>query len=118
MNKQSGTCLGLFFLYLLATVWRKIEYKNCEERDAHAGDDQIDGVEEGLSPDGDVEGDVGLRRDRVVVDVEVGRYLDDVPRARFPVVGQVNVVLVVVQCQADLENIEHFGFKSWFTFYT
>ena len=59
MNKQSGTCL--FFLYLLATVWRKIEYKNCEERDAHAGDDQIDGVEEGLSTHRDVERDIKVR---------------------------------------------------------
>ena len=59
MNKQYWTFL--FFLYLLATVRRKIEYKNCEERDAHAGDDQIDGVEEGLSTHRDVERDIKVR---------------------------------------------------------
>ena len=102
--------------HFLAGLGGQVEDEDAEERNENGGQDQVDGVEEGLSPDGDVEGDVGLRRDRVVVDVEVGRYLDDVPRARFPVVGQVNVVLVVVQCQADLENIEKFGFNRFSPF--
>ncbi len=54
-------------------------------------------------PDGDVEGDVRFRRDGVVVNVEVRRNFDDVPGAGLPVVGQVHVVLVVVQLQAHLE---------------
>jgi len=99
--------------HFLAGLGGQVEDEDAEERNENGGQDQVDGVEEGLSPDGDVEGDVGLRRDRVVVDVEVGRYLDDVPRARFPVVGQVNVVLVVVQCQADLENIENLGLTAF-----
>jgi hypothetical protein len=55
-------------------------------------------------PDRDVECDVRLRGDGVVVHVQVGGHLDDVPRARLPVVRQVDVVLVVVQGQAHLKS--------------
>ena len=38
----------------------------------------------------------------VIVNVEIGRDLDDVPSSRLPVVGEVHVVLVVEQTEADL----------------
>ena len=44
--------------HLLSTIGREIEDQNCEEADAHAGDDEVDGVEECFPPHGDVEGDV------------------------------------------------------------
>ena len=43
---------------LLPTVRREVEHEDGEEADAHAGNDEVDGVEEGLPPHGDVEGDV------------------------------------------------------------
>ena len=43
---------------LLSTVRREVEHQHCQEADAHAGDDEVDGVEESLPPHGDVEGDV------------------------------------------------------------
>ena len=43
---------------LLPTVRREVEHEDGEEADAHAGDDEVDGVEESLPPHGDVEGDV------------------------------------------------------------
>ena len=46
---------------LLPTVRREVEHEDGEEADAHAGDDQVDGVEESLPPHGDVEGDVQVR---------------------------------------------------------
>ena len=38
----------------------------------------------------------------VIVNVQVGGHLDDVPGARLPVVGEVHVVLVVEETEADL----------------
>ena len=63
--------------YLLPTVRREIEHKYCEEGDAHAGDDQVDCVEERLPPHGDVEGDiqVGLVTARVELDIPLCRHL-------------------------------------------
>ena len=55
---------------LLPTVGREVENQDREEADPHAGDDQVDGVEEGLPPHGDVEGDVQVRL------VTAGVYLD------------------------------------------
>ena len=43
---------------LFPAVRREVEHQDCEEADAHAGDDEVDGVEESLPPHGDVEGDV------------------------------------------------------------
>ena len=80
-----------------AYLCRQVEDKDAEEWDEHGGQDQVDRVEQGLSPDGDVERDVRLGRCRVVEDVQVGWHLDDVPRARLPVVRQVHVIFVVVQ---------------------
>ena len=42
----------------LSTVRWEVEDQHGEEADAHAGDDEVDSVEEGLPPHGDVEGDV------------------------------------------------------------
>ena len=39
---------------------------------------------------------------RIVVDIEIGWNLYDVPGARLPVVRQVHIVLVIVQGQAHL----------------
>ena len=63
----------------------------------HRGENQVDGVEQGLPSYCDVERDVRLGRCRVVEDVQVSWHLDDVPRARLPVVRQVHVIFVVVQ---------------------
>ena len=38
----------------------------------------------------------------VIVNVQVGGHLDNVPGARLPVVGEVHVVLVVEETEADL----------------
>ena len=35
-------------LDLLSTVGWQVEGEDCEERDSHAGDDQVDGIEERL----------------------------------------------------------------------
>ena len=43
---------------LLSTIWREVEHQDGQKADAHAGDDEVDGVEESLPPHGDVEGDV------------------------------------------------------------
>ena len=37
-----------------------------------------------------------------IMDIEVGRHFYDVPGAGLPVVGEVHVVLVVEQAEADL----------------
>ena len=87
-----------------SSLCRQVENENAEEWNENGGQDQVDRVEECLPADGDVEGDVRLGGDRVVVNVEVGGNLDDVPRAGLPVVGQVHVVFVVVQRQADLKG--------------
>lgn len=50
------------FPYLLAGLSRKVEHQNTQEGDEDCGQDQVDGVEQGLPSDGDVEGDVCLRR--------------------------------------------------------
>ena len=57
--------------HLLSTIGREIEDQNCEEADAHAGDDEVDGVEECFPPHGDVEGDVevGLVTAGVILDI-------------------------------------------------
>ena len=43
---------------LLPTVGGEVEDEDCEEGDAHAGDDQVDCIEQRLPPHCDVEGDV------------------------------------------------------------
>lgn len=47
--------------YLFPAVGRQVEREDGEEGDAHAGDDDVDGVEESLPPHSDVEGDVQVR---------------------------------------------------------
>ena len=67
----------LTHLDLLSTVRGEVEHEDGEEADAHAGDDEVDGVEESLSPHGDVEGDVqvGLVAASVVLHVSNGWHL-------------------------------------------
>ena len=57
--------------HLLPTIGREIEDQDREEADAHAGDDEVDGVEECFPPHGDVEGDVevGLVTAGVILDI-------------------------------------------------
>ena len=64
--------------HLLSAVRREVEDEDGEEADAHAGDDEVDGVEEGLPPHGDVEGDVqvGLVTAGVELDVPVNKNCD------------------------------------------
>ena len=53
--------------HLLPGVGGEVEHEHGEEGDAHAGDDEVHGVEQSLPPHGDVEGDiqVGLVTARV-----------------------------------------------------
>ena len=44
--------------HLLPGVGGEVEHEHGEEGDAHAGDDEVHGVEQSLPPHGDVEGDV------------------------------------------------------------
>ncbi len=57
--------------HLLAAVWGKIENKHSEERDAHAGDDEVDGVEQSLSAHGDVKRDIKVRLITASVELDV-----------------------------------------------
>ena len=43
---------------LFPTIRRKVEDKNSEEGDAHAGNDKVYGVKQSFSPHRDVESDV------------------------------------------------------------
>ena len=63
--------------HLLPAVRGKIKYKDGQEGDAHAGDDQIDCVEQGLPPHRDVEGDVQVRlvTARVELDIPLSWHL-------------------------------------------
>ena len=55
----------------LAAVGGQVEHEDCEEGDAHAGDDQVHSVEQSLSSHGDVEGDVqvGFIATRIKLDI-------------------------------------------------
>ena len=59
------------FVYLLSTVRGEIEHEHGEEGDAHAGDDQVDRVEQRLPPHRDVEGDVQVRLVTTRVDFNI-----------------------------------------------
>ena len=78
--------------HLLPTVRREVEDEYGEEADAHAGNDEVDGVEEGLPPHGDVEGDVEVRlvTAGVELDVPLGWDLQNVPLHRHVELGQVD----------------------------
>ncbi len=84
---------------LLAAVAGQVEDEHGEEGDVDAGDDQVDGVEERLAPDGDVEVDVEVAVGAavVVLDVLLGGDLEDVPLDRLVVVGHVDAGLDGVQ---------------------
>ena len=77
---------------LLPTVRREVEHEDGEEADAHAGDDEVDGVEESLPPHGDVEGDVqvGLVTAGVELDISFGWNLQYVPLHRHVELRQVD----------------------------
>jgi hypothetical protein len=62
--------------HLLTTVGRKVEDKNCEETDAHAGDDEVHRVEERLPPHRDVECDVevGLVTARIELYIPADKF--------------------------------------------
>ena len=78
--------------HLLPGVGGEVEHEHGEEGDAHAGDDEVHGVEQGLPPHGDVEGDVqvGLLAARVELDVPDGGHLEDVPLHRHVELRQVD----------------------------
>ncbi len=61
--------------YLFSAVRRQVEDEHGEEGDAHAGDDEVDGVEQRLASHRHVERDVevGLVAAGVVLDVADGR---------------------------------------------
>jgi len=65
-----------------------------EKGDGDARYDEVDGVKERLAADGDVEGDVGLRRLEVVVASHVlaGRHFEYVPLHAAVEVLQVDAV--------------------------
>ena len=69
---------------LLPAVRREIKHQDGEEGDAHAGDDQVDCVEQRLPPHRDVEGDVqvGLVAARVELDIPLSWYLS-ITRSRL-----------------------------------
>lgn len=95
-----------FGLYLFSSFSWQIEDQHAKERNENSRKDQIDSVEQGLSPDDDVEGNISLRGVVPFVDVQVGWNLDDVPSSRLPVIGQVHEVLVVVEGKGHLVSVE------------
>lgn len=56
---------------LFPAIRWEVEHQHCEEADAHAGDDEVDGVEESLPPHGDVEGDVEVGLVTAGVDLDI-----------------------------------------------
>ena len=80
-NRKDYLANVLALSHLLPAVRREVEDEDSEEADAHAGDDEVDGVEESLPPHGDVEGDVQvwLVTAGVELDISLGRNLQDVP---------------------------------------
>lgn len=48
------------FSYLFAGIGRQVEGQNSQKRDAHTGNDEIDGVEERLASHRDVERNVQI----------------------------------------------------------
>ena len=81
-----------FFVYLLATVGGKVEHEDSEEWDAHAGDDEIDGVEQRLPAHGDVKSDIKVRLITASVEFYVpnGGHGQDVPLDGHVELGQVH----------------------------
>ena len=57
--------------HLLPGVGGEVEHQHGEEGDAHAGDDEVHGVEQSLPPHGDVEGDVQVGLVAARVDLHV-----------------------------------------------
>ena len=63
--------------HLLSTVRRKVEYKYCEEGDAHARDDEIDSVEECFASHCDIKCNikVWLSAAGIMLDISSGWHL-------------------------------------------
>ncbi len=82
-------------LYLFPAVGRQVEHEHGEERDSHAWNDEVDGVEQRLPPHGDVERDVqvGLVAASVVLHVADRRHLQDVPLDGHVELGEVDADL-------------------------
>jgi hypothetical protein len=57
--------------YLLPTVGGQVKDEHSQKRDAHAGDDEVDSVEERLPPHGDVEGDVQVGLVTACVELDI-----------------------------------------------
>jgi len=89
------------FSYLLSRIRGQIEDQHGQEGDAHAGDDQVDGVEQRLPPHGHVECDVqvGFIAASVELDIANGGNLQDVPLHRHVELGQVHADLHAITAQ-------------------
>ena len=78
--------------HLLSAVRREVEDEDGEEADAHAGDDEVDSVEQGLAPHSHVEGDVkiGFITAGIIFHVPHRRHLQNVPLHRHVELRQVH----------------------------
>ena len=78
--------------YLLSWVWGQVEYEHWEEWNAHAGDDDVDRVKEGFSPQLQVEENVRVRllAAGIVLFVAHSRYGHHVPFGRDVVLLQIH----------------------------
>jgi len=77
-----------------APVWWQVKDNNGEEGDCDARYDEVDGMEESLAADGDVEGDIWLRLGAAVeaLDVFARRHAEYVPLNAHVEVFQVNAL--------------------------
>ena len=100
--------------HLFSAVRRQVEGEHSEKGDAHAGDDEVDRVEERLASHRHVERDVevGLVAARVVLDVPDGGNLQNVPLDAHVELGQVDAdldlgptVLLVDVTQVNLKQM-------------
>ena len=89
---------------LLPAVGGQVENQHGQAGDEQAGDDEVDGVEQGQAPDDEVVGDVGVDLSAAVVFLGVvgARGVDDGPLAALPVVLQVHRLLHLHQVDLGL----------------
>ena len=103
--------------HLLPGVGGEVEHEHCEEGDAHAGDDEVHGVEQGLPPHGDVEGDVqvGLVTARVELHIPGEERMRNVSVLRhlgYCIYTQIrNLLLSALLPAAKLPHIYHLIFS-------
>lgn len=67
-----------FFIYLFSAVRWQVESKNCQEGDAHAGNNDVHSVEQSLPPHRDVECDVQVRLVAACVEFLVSKKTYDI----------------------------------------